>query len=490
MRNNSRSLHIFKFQFLTCKLLLSGIFLWCCIASGAQIIVVPGHALSRDTPLDKIVCTRITNKGTIPATFLFTIPVKGNEQRFSTNTGHTEWLLSHVANRTDSLTIQMTLIQAELSFIKSPYFVNRMFPMSPYNSDEPDSMFVRMFAQGTSTAWFFGQCGEFWRMFYTHLIATGYFTAEKFRDVNLQNHITGEVRVGNGWIWIDADPSMPASSPVSDPTAPNHFASAATIKKNLSWLRPYKWVSPQGDSVRLTDVLVEDYYMYFELSYSPVFAAPVHTENGLVILPQGATITWSDTIGHIIDKSDAGTIDTLNQINTLLRTPHIGPKQIDSADNLMQGLTGMTFEKISNYHDDPTVSLFFINSKLYENMRALLPTIKLNAGPGKHVIGRDVKFPGFITNVEGTATFADTSLSGPVNLWNYSKQGSPFVAYKSLHVLNGGKDLSENSIITLTYNPMLGMNFYQDVYIDQLEKPDTLLIEKWDNGSLIYSSCK
>jgi hypothetical protein len=453
-----------------------------------QSIIIPGHQLSRNTPFGKVVSTKITNTDTTPATFIFSLPAKFAGHHFETYNGHTEWLLSHIKPGMDTIQAQLALMKAEISFIKSPYFVNAMTPMDPFYSDVPDSLYARMFARGASTGWFVSQCGQFWRMFYTDLIGTGYFKVSQFKDANLRQHVTGEVMVGGSGIWVDTDPSMPTIALVPDEHSSNHYASAATVKNNLSILKPYWWISQQGDSIKLTDARVEDYWAHFDsLNYSPVHFTPVNAENSLVILPPGASLFWTDTIGHIIDMADKGSMDTVKKITSLLASPNLGQLQLDSADRLVYGLIGIPLEELARFHDDPNVSVFFINAKLYESKRALAPVIRLNSGPGEHVIGRDIKYPGFITNVDGFIQFNDTTITGGVTLWNASDKPSPFVPYKLLHFLSGQGTVSGGAEITLSFNPMLGMNFYHDVIINQLDKPDKLLIEKWDGTSLVYT---
>ncbi|HLP50929.1 MAG TPA: hypothetical protein VK154_08595 [Chitinophagales bacterium] len=458
-------------------------------------IGIPGHKLQPGMAPGTVVSTRIVNTGAAPASFLFSYPVKGEERHFATAQGHTAWLLSHIKPGMDSTQARLELIKAEAQFRRSRFFANWTQPMSAYEADVPDSAFVRMYSGNTTTGWFYITCQEAFSSFYTNLIATGYFSAGQFRNVNLLSHIAGEVQVGKEWIYVDVNVSSTATALTPDKGSKLGYASAAAIKKNRGLLQPYVWARAGGrDSLAASEPLslnsIEVYRSKFDsVSYSPVLWQPGYGHDGVVVLPAGAALVWTDTIGRVKDITAPGVYDTIKELSRVMGKIKGEPGRalIDSLNGLL-AVAGLTVEDFMNFRDPRNV-IFFTGRQAYPSLSWSHPTMQIETNDGSdYAVGKGIKFPGFVMGVEGTVTFADTTLHNTsLTLWGKMDEGKPRVAYKALHFLDGEGKVKGGSKIALSYNPMLGPDFYRGAQIDQLGERDQLKIEMLVNKQVVYS---
>lgn len=458
------------------------------------LVSIPGHQLKQGTPPGTVVSTRITNTGSKPATFLFAYPVKSDERHFATAQSHTSWLLKQVKKGMDTVQAQLALIKAEAGFRRSRFFTNWGKPMSAYMADVPDSAFARMYGN-TSTGWYYTSGQESFVQFYTNLIETGYFKPSQFRMVDLIKQSMGEVMVNGQWIFVDVNVSSIVTPLTNNKASANGYASAEAIKANRMLLQPYKWGYPGGpDSLAAAQPLslntIETYRKNFDsVSYLNIQWQPCYRHDGVVILPPGASLIWADTIGRLRDFSQPGVKDTIKELTKLL-TGFKGKQQstLDSVNGLLK-VVDLTLNDLKNTNDPRTV-FFFTGRQAYVSLAWSHPMLTIaTTGNTDYVVGKDIKYPGFISSVKGTVQFADTTLSNTtVKLWSKMNEPQSSIAYKSLHFLDGEGKVLAGSAVTLSYNPMLGANFYNGVQIDQLDEPDSLTIEMQVNNKVTYTS--
>lgn len=454
---------------------------------GQQVIEVPGQ-IFQGKHFD--FTTTIKNYGNSPAEF---VPVWKYPEP--------EALISDSAYIASLQGLsKIDIIKKAGGLLKSCQYLNGQFIQNENYSPDYEEVYERKYTDltGRIVSQYHAKCNDYWRFFAQTLMQTGNFDEADFREVAVQGHTFGEVKIDGVWVMVDCDPGMPGALITPYSGSVTGYASYADIRQFPALITQYEsipfWSTENhyipNDTAYYKYILTEQSYVDYPVDFPEIPEAP-STEKKTFILCPDCEISWHLS-GYYADVATPGGKQLRDSLQLLINMSAAGhPVEADIA-NLLNNYFELNLP--ANTYD---LLRFVVDSFYLKNDQYLGPilghtaplnTLQLTIPPASsgYELGRDVQLPYLINSIDissGQFTLEGRQFGqGSYDMKVFDPWSDDFVGdHQDIAYLKDGNISSGAKInFSMTYNPQL-LDFAFGFNINQLGTPDTLSIQTWSS---------